>query len=242
MRRLLRKPARPAPRSRTSNPASLLPLIWLASPALPIGGFSYSEGLEAAVEAGTVRDETSASAWVTDQLHLSLARADLPVLARALPAWRRRDWARLNELDDWVRQTRETADLFMTLIIHLLKDGGRAAVVLPDNVLFEGSTGQTIRKDLMEKCNLHTILRLPTGIFYAAGVKTNVLFFSKPTDPKQDKGQNPMITMQCNDKELMGLVASKIKAIRKSEPYKGKGIKVAGTVLRRKAGKSAAKK
>jgi type I restriction enzyme M protein len=60
---------------------------------------------------------------------------------------------------------------------------------LPDNVLFESGIGKTIRNDLMEKCNLHTILRLPTGIFYAAGVKTNVLFFSKPTDVKQDKAQ-----------------------------------------------------
>ncbi len=62
----------------------------------------------------------------------------------------------------------------------LVTDGsGRAAVVLPDNVLFEDGDGQKIRKDLMEKCNLHTILRLPTGIFYAAGVKTNVLFFKR---------------------------------------------------------------
>ncbi|THD34251.1 MAG: SAM-dependent methyltransferase [Flavobacterium johnsoniae] len=62
----------------------------------------------------------------------------------------------------------------------LIADGtGRAAVVLPDNVLFEDGDGQRIRKDLMEKCNLHTILRLPTGIFYAAGVKTNVLFFTR---------------------------------------------------------------
>jgi type I restriction enzyme M protein len=52
-------------------------------------------------------------------------------------------------------------------------------VVLPDNVLFEGNVGKQIRQDLMEKCNLHTILRLPTGIFYAQGVKTNVLFFSR---------------------------------------------------------------
>jgi type I restriction enzyme M protein len=62
----------------------------------------------------------------------------------------------------------------------LKKDGqARAAVVLPDNVLFEDGDGQKIRRDLMEKCNLHTILRLPTGIFYAAGVKTNVLFFTR---------------------------------------------------------------
>lgn len=61
----------------------------------------------------------------------------------------------------------------------------RAAVVLPDNVLFADGDGENIRKDLMEKCNLHTILRLPTGIFYAQGVKTNVLFFDRG---KKDTG------------------------------------------------------
>ncbi|MBB1453271.1 N-6 DNA methylase [Pseudoalteromonas sp. SG43-1] len=92
--------------------------------------------------------------------------------------------------DDLITYTSNKQLAFLHLMyLRMLKPGGRAAVVLPDNVLFEGSTGQTIRKDLMEKCNLHTILRLPTGIFYAAGVKTNVLFFSKPTDVKQDKGQ-----------------------------------------------------
>ncbi len=59
------------------------------------------------------------------------------------------------------------------------KPGGRAAVVLPDNVLFEEGVGQKVRADLMDKCDLHTILRLPTGIFYAQGVKTNVLFFTR---------------------------------------------------------------
>jgi type I restriction enzyme M protein len=59
------------------------------------------------------------------------------------------------------------------------RGSARAAVVLPDNVLFEDGDGQRIRRDLMDKCNLHTILRLPTGIFYAAGVKTNVLFFTR---------------------------------------------------------------
>ena len=61
------------------------------------------------------------------------------------------------------------------------RGGARAAVVLPDNVLFEDGDGRKIRRDLMEKCTLHTILRLPTGIFYAAGVKTNVLFFERGT-------------------------------------------------------------
>ena len=76
----------------------------------------------------------------------------------------------------------------MQHIYRGLKPCGRAAVVLPDNVLFEANTGADIRHDLMDKCNLHTILRLPTGIFYAAGVKTNVLFFSKPKSIKQDTG------------------------------------------------------
>lgn len=70
---------------------------------------------------------------------------------------------------------------FLQHIYRSLKTDGkaRAAVVLPDNVLFEDGDGQKIRKDILDKCNLHTILRLPTGIFYAAGVKTNVIFFER---------------------------------------------------------------
>lgn len=69
----------------------------------------------------------------------------------------------------------------------LKKDGeSRGAVVLPDNVLFQDGDGQRIREDLMDKCNLHTILRLPTGIFYAQGVKTNVLFFTRGTTEKDN--------------------------------------------------------
>lgn len=76
---------------------------------------------------------------------------------------------------------------FLQHIYRSLNKSGhaRAAVVLPDNVLFADGDGEKIRLDLMEKCNLHTILRLPTGIFYAQGVKTNVLFFTRGT---QDKG------------------------------------------------------
>ncbi|MGM9507743.1 N-6 DNA methylase [Larkinella sp. GY13] len=68
---------------------------------------------------------------------------------------------------------------FLQHIYRGLKPGGRAAVVLPDNALFEGNIGKQIRADLMDKCNLHTILRLPTGIFYAQGVKTCVVFFTR---------------------------------------------------------------
>ncbi len=68
---------------------------------------------------------------------------------------------------------------FLQHIYRGLMPGGRAAVVMPDNVLFESNVGTQIRRDLMDKCNLHTILRLPTGIFYAQGVKTNVLYFTR---------------------------------------------------------------
>lgn len=68
---------------------------------------------------------------------------------------------------------------FLQHVKSLLKIHGRAAVVVPDNVLFEGGAGETIRRKLLEECNVHTLLRLPTGIFYAQGVKANVLFFDR---------------------------------------------------------------
>lgn len=70
---------------------------------------------------------------------------------------------------------------FLQIIYRSLKTTGkaRAAVIIPDNVLFEGGVGKDIRIDLLNKCKLHTVLRLPTGIFYAQGVKTNVLFFER---------------------------------------------------------------
>jgi urease accessory protein len=90
---------------------SQLRLMWLASPALPVGGFSYSEGLEAAVDAGLVTCAAQASDWLADQLWLGQARSDLAVLAQAVPAWRAGDLARARELNDWVLHTRETAEL-----------------------------------------------------------------------------------------------------------------------------------
>ncbi|PEA18092.1 SAM-dependent methyltransferase [Bacillus cereus] len=90
--------------------------------------------------------------------------------------------------DDLTYETSNKQLNFLQLIYNSLKTDGnaRAAVVLPDNVLFEGSVGAEIRRDLMEKCNLHTILRLPTGIFYAQGVKTNVLFFDRGMTDKDN--------------------------------------------------------
>jgi type I restriction enzyme M protein len=86
--------------------------------------------------------------------------------------------------DDITYPTSNKQLVFLQHIYRGLKPGGRAAVVLPDNVLFEEGVGQKVRADLMEKCDLHTILRLPTGIFYAQGVKTNVLFFTRGAKDK----------------------------------------------------------
>lgn len=89
--------------------------------------------------------------------------------------------------DDLTFMTSNKQLNFLQHIYRSLKSNGkaRAAVVLPDNVLFQEGDGTRIREDLMDKCNLHTILRLPTGIFYAQGVKTNVLFFTRG---ESDKG------------------------------------------------------
>lgn len=90
--------------------------------------------------------------------------------------------------DDFTYMTSNKQLNFLQHIYRSLKADGkaRAAVVLPDNVLFADGDGEKIRVDLMDKCNLHTILRLPTGIFYAQGVKTNVLFFTRGTTDKDN--------------------------------------------------------
>jgi len=86
-----------------------------------------------------------------------------------------------NRQDFWVTTSNKQLN-FVQHIESMLKTTGLAAVVLPDNVLFEGGAGETVRKKLLETTDLHTILRLPTGIFYANGVKANVLFFDgKPS-------------------------------------------------------------
>ena len=93
------------------DPATLLRLMWLASPALPVGGFSYSEGLEAAVDAALVADEASAAAWLLQQLQITLARADGPVVAQAQQAWSQHDFESAGALNAWVLATRETSEL-----------------------------------------------------------------------------------------------------------------------------------
>ena len=108
MRRITRRPASAAA-GPLPGPA-LLQLMWLASPALPVGGFSYSEGLEAAIDSGRVTDEASAAGWLQDQLALCLQRADLPLLASAIKAWQRHDLPRIDSLNAWALQTRETQE------------------------------------------------------------------------------------------------------------------------------------
>lgn len=83
-------------------------------------------------------------------------------------------------------RTRETANLFMALVIHLLKDGGRCGLVLPDGFLFGEGVATRIKETLLEKCNLHTIVRLPNGVFAPyTGIKTNLLFFEKGKPTKE---------------------------------------------------------
>lgn len=90
---------------------SLLQLIWLASPALPVGGFSYSEGLESLVHHAGGASEDLAAQWLIDQMHLSQARSDWPVFAQAVAAWRAGDTARVAALNQWVLATRESSEL-----------------------------------------------------------------------------------------------------------------------------------
>jgi urease accessory protein len=89
----------------------LLQLIWLASPALPVGGFSYSEALEAAIDHEHVHDEASCAEWLADQLHLSQARGDMALMAQAIPAWQTLNTARLQRLSAWVHASRETQEM-----------------------------------------------------------------------------------------------------------------------------------
>lgn len=108
--------------------AGLMQLMWLASPALPVGGFSYSEGLESAVDQAYITTEAEATRWLIDQLHLSLARSELPVIAHGVAAWRAADHARVAELNAWVMQTRESSELraqtqqMGTSLVHWLRN------------------------------------------------------------------------------------------------------------------------
>lgn len=107
---MLQRVATPSATAADAAPG-LLQLLWLASPALPVGGFSYSETLEAAVDRTAVDSEQTCAPWLVHQLQITLARADLAVLAQALDAWRADDLPRVRALNDWVLQTRESSEL-----------------------------------------------------------------------------------------------------------------------------------
>jgi type I restriction enzyme M protein len=81
--------------------------------------------------------------------------------------------------DDFWASTSNKQLNFLQHVKTLVRPGGSAAIVVPDNVLFEGGAGETVRRKLLQECDVHTLLRLPTGIFYAQGVKANVLFFDR---------------------------------------------------------------
>ena len=95
--------------------------------------------------------------------------------------------------DDFWAQTSNKQLNFLQHVRSILKINGRTAIVLPDNVLFEGGAGETVRKKLLQTCDLHTILRLPTGIFYAQSVKANVLFFDKKEASKDSASKKVWI-------------------------------------------------
>lgn len=106
----MRPRRRLAPDGERLTASALLQLMRLASPSLPVGGFSYSEGLEAAVEAGLVTTEAQTLAWLLDQLGLGLARSDLAIVAKAARAWQRGDLEHVALLNTWFATTRETAE------------------------------------------------------------------------------------------------------------------------------------
>jgi type I restriction enzyme M protein len=89
-----------------------------------------------------------------------------------------------NRPDFWTTTSNKQLN-FVQHVKSMLKVHGRAAVVVPDNVLFEGGAGETVRRNLLTECDVHTLLRLPTGIFYAQGVKANVLFFDRRPGAKE---------------------------------------------------------
>ena len=89
-----------------------------------------------------------------------------------------------NRPDFWTTTSNKQLN-FVQHVKSLLKIHGRAAVVVPDNVLFEGGAGETVRRKLLQECDVHTLLRLPTGIFYAQGVKANVVFFDRKPGAKE---------------------------------------------------------
>lgn len=136
--------------------------------------------------------------WFGDTLGEEGQRLPKATLVLSNPPFGTKKGGGLPTRTDFTYPTTNKQFCFLQHIYRGLKPGGRAAVVLPDNVLFESNTGADIRRDLMDKCNLHTILRLPTGIFYAQGVKTNVLFFTRGETDKGNTREVWVYDMRAN--------------------------------------------
>ena len=135
---------------------------------------------------GLDSDPTAAGIHYGDSLSPNIDALPKATLILTNPPFGTKKGGGLPSRTDFTFPTSNKQLCFLQHVYRWLQPGGRAAIVLPDNVLFEGNTGRLIRADLMDKCNLHTILRLPTGIFYAQGVKTNVLFFTRGTSDKEN--------------------------------------------------------
>lgn len=129
-------------------------LLQLASPALPVGAYSYSQGLEAAVEAGIVRDAASAQAWIADVLELAVASMEAPILVRLIEAWRRADGAAVRRWNDELVAGRETAELraetlqmgysLRSLLRDLGVAGAEASPALPEEVAYPTAFAQAV--------------------------------------------------------------------------------------------------
>src|SRR5262249_9682785 len=135
---------------------------------------------------GLKSDPNGAGIWFGDTLSPEGQALPKATLVLTNPPFGTKAGGGVPTRDDFTFMTSNKQFSFLQHVYRSLKPGGRAAIVLPDNVLFESGVGKQIRKDLMDKCNLHTILRLPTGIFYAQGVKTNVLFFTRGETDKEN--------------------------------------------------------
>lgn len=135
---------------------------------------------------GVDYDPEAAGIWYGDTLGDDGARLPPATLIISNPPFGSKKGGGLPTRTDFTFPTSNKQLAFLQHIYRGLTPNGRAAVVLPDNVLFESNVGRDIRRDLMDKCNLHTILRLPTGIFYAQGVKTNVLYFTRGETDKDN--------------------------------------------------------
>ncbi len=148
----------------------------------------YLHGLDSA--------ESPAGVQLGDSLSNDIATLPRPTLILSNPPFGVKGGGGRPDRDDLPFTTSNKQLSFLQHSYTTLRPGGRAAIIVPDNVLFGGKIGRAIRSDLMEKCNLHTILRLPTGLFYAAGVQTNVIFFSKGTGrgtPKVPSSDHPIL-------------------------------------------------